>query len=658
MPSPFLSKTDFKAAFECATKLYYRKKGYPTTLDDNEYMRFLADSGFMIERIAKAQFPSGVDLTGERDPECAFARTRELLLGAENTAVFEGASIHGRLYARADILHREGKRLHLIEVKSSSLDSEKGDDESFLNKNGTVASKWKPSLIDVTFQLHVFKQAFPGFEIRPWLMVVNKDEAVREAETVGHFTLVRPQENVYSRPLVHYSGSTGDLCGTRMLARRDLSHETNVLMPEVVYRAAELVAKLDVDGGMERPKAAVHALYKECRDCEYRFQSGKEQQPHGFAECWGEMAKVQPHILDLHRVTQIGTASFDDPVPLLLSQGKASLLDMKEEQLGNPGKPRTERRHLQWSHSRDGGSEHLPTALKNELRGYETSPGWPFHFVDFEACDVVLPHHAGLRPYERVAFQWSCHTLDAQGELTHREWLNTERSFPSFKFARELRSCIGDTGTVFVWSHYEQTTLRKILEQMEAWMRADPSEALRASGFGNAEELGELADWIDRLLGPEVIKNKKSTRPNSPRIRDLHKLAEQHYFHPVMRGRTSIKVVLPPVWQQSEAMRRHPWFSCYHHLDESGQPLDPYKTLEPLPLGGDEGQGDEDVVREGTGAIRIYQELIFCEGIDEQHRENRETLLKQYCKLDTAAMVMIWAHWSGHTEAANQQINS
>lgn len=648
MPSPFLSKTDFKAAFECATKLYYRRLRYPTTLDDNEYMRFLADSGFMVETIAKAQFPHGVDLTSERDPESAFARTRELLLGAENAVVFEGAFIHGRLYARGDILRREGKTLHLIEVKSSSFDPDKDDEDAFLKKNGTVATKWKPYLIDVTFQLHVLKQAFPEFEIRPWLWVVNKGRPVAEGETAGHFTIIRSQENPRSRPQVRYSGRLDDLQGTRMLACRDVSHETSLLMPKVVHRASELVALLDEDGVMKRPQAVVHALYKECRGCEYRFPSGKEKQPHGFAECWGEMARVRPHILDLHRVTHIGSASFDDPVPVLLSQGKASLLDLEEEQLGKPG-TRTERRHLQWSHSRDGGSEHLPTALKNELRGYETSPGWPFHFVDFEACDVVLPHHVGLRPYERVAFQWSCHTLDAQGELTHREWLNTERSFPSFKFARELRDCIGDTGTVFVWSHYEQTTLRKILEQIDAWMQTDLDGALSVSGFDSADELRDLADWIDRLLGPEDEKRK---RPNSPRIRDLHKLAAQHYFHPIMLGRTSIKVVLPAVWQQSGALRRHPWFARYHRMDENEQPMDPYKTLKPLPLGGDEEQGDEDAVREGTGAIRVYQELIFCEGIDEQYRMNREKLLKQYCELDTAAMVMIWAHWTGHAAAA------
>ena len=72
MPSPYLSKSDFKACCDCRTKLFYRKRGYATNLDDNEYLKFLADGGFMIETVAKAQYPKGVDLVDERDPSRAF----------------------------------------------------------------------------------------------------------------------------------------------------------------------------------------------------------------------------------------------------------------------------------------------------------------------------------------------------------------------------------------------------------------------------------------------------------------------------------------------------------------------------------------------------------------------------------------------------------
>jgi hypothetical protein len=74
----------------------------------------------MVETLAKAQYPQGIDLLEERDPRRAFERTRELIESAENSVIFEGAALFGKFYARVDILRRDGKTLHLIEVKPSS----------------------------------------------------------------------------------------------------------------------------------------------------------------------------------------------------------------------------------------------------------------------------------------------------------------------------------------------------------------------------------------------------------------------------------------------------------------------------------------------------------------------------------------------------------
>jgi hypothetical protein len=126
MPVPFLTKSDFKIAYTCASKLYYRKKAYLSTLEDNDYLKFLADSGFMVETLAKAQYPQGIDLLEERDPRRAFERTRELIERADNSVIFEAAALFGKFYARVDILRRDGKTLHLIEVKPSSVDGEEG----------------------------------------------------------------------------------------------------------------------------------------------------------------------------------------------------------------------------------------------------------------------------------------------------------------------------------------------------------------------------------------------------------------------------------------------------------------------------------------------------------------------------------------------------
>jgi hypothetical protein len=67
--------------------------------------------------------------------------------------------------------------------------------------------------------------------------------------------------------------------------------------------------------------------------------------------------------------------------------------------------------------------------------------------------------------------------------------------------------------------------------------------------------------------------------------------------------------------------------------------LNPYLALTPLLIG-----GKEEVVHEGTGAMRVYQEMMF--GLaksDDARQAFRQLLL--HCELDTAAMVFIWMHW-------------
>lgn len=625
----YLTKTDFKACLHCRTKLHYRKNRYPSNLDENEYMRFLADGGFMVEFIAKARFPGGVDLVEERNPVVASAKTKELLASGEVT-LFEAAAISGRLHVRTDILRREGNVLHLIEVKSSSV----GEDENFSNDKGVIKSKWWPYIMDVAFQTHVLRAAFPGFVVKPQLCVIDKSKPVSVAETVDLFLLDNNFGDTKSRPTVRYHGDIALLAASKVVCFRSVETEVDLVMPAVLQRIDELLALYDGEK-VERVQEDLGELYSECRACEYRFQSGHSSEKNGFDECWGPLAHTTPHILDLYKVGGVKA------VPGLLARNRASLLDLERSDLGIEGKPQQERRLMQWDSLKNDGAEHLPMALRRELEAHQEEPGWPLHFLDFEACNIALPHHAGLRPYERVAFQWSCHTLHADGTLTHAEWINIHRDLPNFKFAASLRDHLGEAGTVYVWSPYEQSTLRVVMEQIDAWMQLDLAEALRLAGGVNQAELTALAAWIDRLLGPEDEDGKR----HSGRIRDLHALAMQYYFHPRMGGRTSIKVVLPAVWETNDKLWRNPAFAKYFQRDAGGKVMDPYKTLQSLDLGNEEEAAE--VVQEGTAAIRVYQDLIFSNPSSLAVVKRRRQLLLQYCELDTAAMVMIWMHWIG-----------
>jgi hypothetical protein len=95
-------------------------------------------------------------------------------------------------------------------------------------------------------------------------------------------------------------------------------------------------------------------------------------------------------------------------------------------------------------------------------------------------------------------------------------------------------------------------------------------------------------------------------------------------------------------------VRLHPWFSEYF-IEQDGRVLSPYETLEGLPFGELGAVEEGEAVHEGMVAVRTYQEMIYgLRRSDPSFRKAMRQLLLNYCKLDTAAMVMIWMHWSGN----------
>src|SRR5206468_12681847 len=109
----YLSKSDFKIAHTCASKLYYRKLGYPSARDDDEYLQFLADGGYMVEAIAKLLYPEGIELGFDKGPGGSAAETMRFLQRHERVTLFEATLISGQKLARVDILRKQGEELEL-----------------------------------------------------------------------------------------------------------------------------------------------------------------------------------------------------------------------------------------------------------------------------------------------------------------------------------------------------------------------------------------------------------------------------------------------------------------------------------------------------------------------------------------------------------------
>ena len=60
----YLSKSDFQLASSCAKKLVYKKKGYDSSNDTDEYMMMLAQGGYIVGKMATLLFPDGIEVEG------------------------------------------------------------------------------------------------------------------------------------------------------------------------------------------------------------------------------------------------------------------------------------------------------------------------------------------------------------------------------------------------------------------------------------------------------------------------------------------------------------------------------------------------------------------------------------------------------------------
>jgi hypothetical protein len=137
---------------------------------------------------------------------------------------------------------------------------------------------------------------------------------------------------------------------------------------------------------------------------------------------------------------------------------------------------------------------------------------WPYprFYLDFETINHVIPPWAQQRPFEQIPFQFSCHVEQADGTVSHHQFLDTSGDDPSRACAEALLAALGGSGAIVTYNlPTERGGIRKLAERCPDLAKP-------------------LVACVDRLV-------------------DLLPLVKAHYYHANMRGSYSIKAVLPVV---------------------------------------------------------------------------------------------------------------
>lgn len=643
-----LSKSRFKLGVECPTKVFYSlDERYVNSRDEDEFLQALADGGFQVGELAKRMFraedPESVEVTA-RDQVAQLRETAELL-ARENVTLFEGTIRHGDCLVRVDVLRKRGKAVELIEVKSKSFDRNR-EDHGFRTRRGEIRSTWLPYLQDVAFQAWVCRQAHPGLEVRPFLLLVDPTK-VCSIDGLG--TAIRVERDADDRALVTVDPAF-DVRALRppLLTQHDVREfveeilATPVETPEGMFgfaQYAERLAAAIVAGRRIDPPVGA-----QCKKCEFYCEPEQRSDAvrSGWAECIESRFPGKGHV---PRSATVFALYNNRKARDLLAQGKLLLAELDEDDVGSD-ESATEiapahRHRLQIVEAKHGGATQLirQETLRRAFGGWQ----FPLHFVDFETSRPTLPFTAGRRPNQQLLFQFSHHVMDEQGRVEHRtECLVAEPGVvPNAAVVRALREALGgDDGTVLHWWDHERNVLNDVRAQIAAGDEADRAALVEfiRSLTGMDERAGRLVDMGRPLVARTVFVAGTDGRSSIKKL--LQALLAQS---PYLRERYS-RPVYGTAEMPSRNFRDWAWWR-----EEEGRVVDPYLLLGQL-LADPEldrvARAEEEdeasaFVANGGAAMVAYGELQR-QDLPGRERERLGQQLRRYCELDTLAMVMVY----------------
>ena len=647
----YLTKSRFKLAVECPTKLFYSNKRdeYKDVMAEDDFLAMLAEGGYQVGELAKYRYPNAFDIK-QKNNELAEQETNELLK-QENVVLFEPAIRVGSFFIRIDILVKNGNDYKLIEVKAKSYNSIKPEIEG---ANGNIKSGMLPYLQDVAFQTWVLRQKIPNANINSFLMMPDKSKKA-PIDGINQLFKIKKSKNNKSFEVIPNFPEGIDV--------KAISEQLLYELQVDGYVEQILNSPIEYPGGQDylsdisiKWADAYKGDYKiapvigaHCGSCQFKT-SQKDDLKSGFIECWKESTGLsekeiqQGTVLDLWN-SRKKTALIEKYTFKLSNVLRDDLGDFEDE-AELEGLSRPQRQWLQVNgipsdHRHDGF--YLDDALVlNKMSEWK----YPYHMIDFETSAVALPFYSGMHPYESVAFQFSHHIIEANGSVSHaNEFLCVEPGeFPNYKFARALKKALfNDNGSVFMWSHHENSILSAILKQLT-------EEA------NKPEDAEDLAFFIKSLV-----------KGGDRAMIDLCKLSEKAFFHPDTNGSNSIKKVLPAILNVSKKLQetyskpiygtsngiKSLNFNNHTWLKINGDEVsDPYSVLKEfaedlLPSSADEvddNEGNTSIISAGGAATTAYARLQF-EGLNQESRERIKSALYRYCELDTLAMVMVLQGW-------------
>ena len=142
-----------------------------------------------------------------------------------------------------------------------------------------------------------------------------------------------------------------------------------------------------------------------------------------------------------------------------------------------------------------------PKKIKSFLKGLKE----PYHFMDFEALNTLVPRVDGTRPFEFVPYQYSLHQTKSDLKVyNYDEFLSFDMDCRK-EFLDRLLTSLGTEGSIIVWNvEFEQTRLNELAEQFPEYRKR--IEALEDRYFDLMIPFDKLWFYKPEMYGKYSLK--------------------------------------------------------------------------------------------------------------------------------------------------------
>lgn len=213
--------------------------------------------------------------------------------------------------------------------------------------------------------------------------------------------------------------------------------------------------------------------------------------------CWGHLPLY--NVFELYRGRDLACYYYQEGITLISQINQVSMLsDIQQKQYLSV-------------------KNNCPVIDADSIRLFLEKLKYPLYLLDFETFATAIPLFDGLRPYQNIPFQYSCHIMQGPGDEPENLYFLAEDdgNDPRVDFLESLKKALGysdgkaPSGSILVYyENFEKRILKELAEQFtrHEW-------------------------WIEDALD---------------RIADLYEpFGKFYYYSPLQKGSASLKNVLP-----------------------------------------------------------------------------------------------------------------